>query len=240
MCEKCQTTPDPSRRVFMKALGASLAISALVPLTGIAEPPKPENVISSTQALERLMVGNDRYVNNKSRVFNFNETRAALTKGQNPFACILSCADSRIGPELCFDTERGDLFVTRVAGNYVSTPLLASLEYGTEVLKAPLILVLGHTNCGAIKAAISAVNEGTGFPGHIQCLTSDLIPAVRSAMKKNPSDLELASIRENVSQNMEKLRESAPILSKRVEQGSLKIVGGIYHLHTGRVELIET
>ncbi len=240
MCEKCQTTLDPSRRVFMKALGAGLAISALAPLTGIAEPPKPENVISPTQALERLMAGNDRYVNNKSTIFNFNKTREALTKGQNPYACILSCADSRIAPELCFDTERGDLFVTRVAGNYVSTPLLASLEYGTEVLKSPLIIVLGHTNCGAIKAAISAVNEGTGFPGHIQCLTSDLIPAVRVAMKKNPADLELASIRENVSLNMEKLRESAPILSKRVEEKSLMIVGGIYHLDTGRVELIET
>src|SRR3546814_3652059 len=98
------------------------------------------------------MQGNARYASNASTHRDFVSTRAALATGQNPYACLLSCADSRVSPELCFDEARGDLFVTRIAGNYVTNDILASLEYGVAVLHSPLIMVLGHTRCGAIRS----------------------------------------------------------------------------------------
>ncbi|HQR96949.1 MAG TPA: carbonic anhydrase, partial [Thiotrichales bacterium] len=162
-----------------------------------------------------------------------------LARGQNPYACILSCADSRISPELAFNEERGDLFVTRVAGNFVNTDILASLEYGTAVLGAPLIMVLGHTSCGAIDASVKAYTQNASFPGHIQALTTAIAPAVREASKKSKGkDLVNAATVENVRLNVERLKESNPILSERVKKGSLKIVGAIYDLPSGRVKLI--
>lgn len=201
-------------------------------------PPKPENTLTPDQALERLMAGNERYFNGKSQAVNFADSRASLTKGQNPYACLLSCADSRIGPEFCFDEGRGDLFVTRVAGNFVTSEILASLEYGTAVLQAPLIMVLGHTSCGAISAAVQAYTKNASFPGHIQTLTTKLAPAVRQAVNDKDEDLIAASTRINVQQNVRNLSESNPIISERVAQGKLKIVGGIYNLDTGRVSLV--
>lgn len=244
MCQTCDhlTTQQHNRRSFLKyatlGIGGCLATTALPVLAAGGPPPKPDNVISSDQALSRLMAGNDRYVANAPLPSDFAATRAALATGQNPYACILSCADSRVSPELCFDSERGDLFVTRVAGNYVTPAILASLEYGTAVLQSPLIMVLGHTSCGAINAAIKAVKKDEDFPGHIQQLTTDLSPAVNAAIKTKPADLELAATRENVLINVDKLRNATPILRRRVQNGQLKVVGGIYHLGTGRVELI--
>lgn len=230
-----------SRRDFLKraslGLGTAFAVQAL-PALASGTHPKPENVISSDEALARLMEGNTRYVDNKPNPSDFASTRAALALGQNPYASILSCADSRISPELCFDAERGDLFVTRVAGNYVTPAILASLEYGAAVLQSPLIMVLGHTSCGAINAAIKAVKKDEDFPGHIQQLTTDLSPAVTAALKANTANLELAAVRENVFINVSKLRNATPILRRHVKKGQLKVVGGIYHLDTGRVELI--
>lgn len=244
MCQTCDrlTTQQHNRRSFLKyatfGIGSCLATTALPVLAAAGPPPKPDNVISADEALSRLMAGNDRYVANAPLPSDFASTRAALTSGQNPYACLLSCADSRVSPELCFDSERGDLFVTRVAGNYVTPAILASLEYGTAVLQSPLIMVLGHTSCGAINASIKAVKKDEDFPGHIQQLTTDLSPAVNAAIKTKPADLELAATRENVLINVDKLRNATPILRRRVQNGQLKVVGGIYHLDTGRVELI--
>jgi len=202
-------------------------------------PPQPENVLNPDQALERLMAGNARYVAGKTAPINFATTRQALAGGQNPYACLLSCADSRIGPEFCFDEGRGDLFVTRVAGNFVNTDILASLEYGTAVLGAPLIMVLGHTKCGAIGAAVQAYTENASFPGHIQALTTALAPAVRQAAKSAKGDaLVAAATKDNVRLNVKMLTESNPIISDRVAKGKLKIVGGIYDLVTGQVDLV--
>lgn len=241
MCNLCDTQKLISRRAF---LGASIASSLSLALGNAwaadAFVPKQENVINPDEALSRLIKGNQRYVANSLSPADFSATRAALSKGQNPFACVLSCADSRVSPELCFDAERGDLFVTRVAGNYVTPQILASLEYGTAVLQSPLILVLGHTSCGAIKASIEAVQKDVSFPGHIQTITTDLSPAVRSALKKHPTNLETAVTRENVAINVDTLRNSTPILRKRVQSGQLKVVGGVYHLDTGAVEIIST
>jgi carbonic anhydrase len=230
-----------SRRALLGAFGALPLVGALSLSTAAhaSAPPQPENVLNPDQALERLMAGNARYVAGKSVPINFATTRQALAGGQNPYACLVSCADSRIGPEFCFDEGRGDLFVTRVAGNFVNTDILASLEYGTAVLGAPLIMVLGHTSCGAIGAAVQAYTENASFPGHIQALTTALAPAVRQAAKSAKGDaLVAAATKDNVRLNVKMLTESNPIISDRVAKGKLKIVGGIYDLVTGQVDLV--
>jgi carbonic anhydrase len=206
-------------------------------LAAADEPPKPENVVSPEQALDRLLEGNARYVNGLAKRHDFLAEREALVGGQNPFAGILSCADSRIAPELAFDTSRGDLFVCRVAGNFVNADGLASFEYAVSVLNTPFILVLGHEACGAVKAAISSIENKETLPGRLPSLVEALAPAVQ-ATAAEPGDRLANATRENVRRNVETLKTATPILSAAVEGGHLRVVGGIYRLATGQVELI--
>ena len=122
-------------------------------------------MISPDASLKRLMDGNARYVDGVARRHDFKHEREALAGGQNPYAGILSCADSRIAPEYAFDSGRGDLFVCRLAGNFANDDSIASLEYGVAVLGVPLILVLGHDACGAIDATIKSLKDNTTLPG---------------------------------------------------------------------------
>jgi carbonic anhydrase len=231
------------RRHFLKAATAATlatAFSGVTAGTGLAAKkkiPLPENVLAPDEALERLMAGNRRYVSGESTPLDFNDERALLVSGQNPYASILSCADSRVSPEFCFDEQRGDLFVARVAGNYLTTDFVATLEYAVAVLHAPLIMVLGHQKCGAVDAAIRAVKKNEQFPGHIQSLASALAPAVRAA-EKMPGELFANTVKMNVIRNVEKLRKQPPILSRLVSEHKVLVVGGVYSLETGRVELV--
>lgn len=238
-----QAKANQERRQFLKlvAVGATVAAGTLSGTATAAPPatPKPENVLTPDAALARLMDGNKRYVKGIDTTDSFTTVSKALASGQNPYACILGCADSRVSPELAFDENQGDLFITRVAGNFVTPEILASLEYGTAVLNAQLIMVLGHTSCGAIGATIKAVEKDENFPGHIQSLTTALSPAVRNAISKKPNDLTDAATRENVRLNVIKLRQATPLLSKRVRDGQLRVVGGLYDIKSGRVELID-
>ena len=244
MCQICETSSkeQTSRRSFLKyaalGIGASLAASSWPVIAAGGPAPKPENVISPEEALQRLMEGNARYVANTPLPLTYAATRAALVHGQNPYACILGCSDSRVNPDLCFDAERGDLFVARVAGNFVTPEILASLEYGTAVLQSPLIMVLGHTGCGAIKASIKAVKNDEDFPGHIQLLASSLTPAIDAALKMGSPDIESSAIRENVRINVDRLQNSTPILRRLVQRKKLLVVGGVYDLTSGRVDLV--
>ena len=154
MCELCaeaNVSRSIARRSVLKlGLAAAVALAPQALAAKPKEPVKPENVLSPDAALDRLMQGNARYVEGVSRRHDFKHERESLTTGQNPFAAVLSCADSRIAPEYCFDTARGDVFVCRVAGNFASDVIIASLEYAVQVLNAPLIMVLGHEflRCG--------------------------------------------------------------------------------------------
>ncbi|WP_245901252.1 carbonic anhydrase [Simplicispira suum] len=216
-----------------------LGLSAVAGVAYAKSPPKPGNVLSPDEAIKRLMEGNERYTSGKTQSRSFASTRAALASGQNPYASILSCADSRVSPELCFDEERGDLFVTRVAGNYVTADILASLEYGVAVLNTPLIMVLGHTRCGAVGATVSALEKQAEFPGHIQGIVTALMPAVRAAAAgPHKGTLLQAATIENIKQNVQRLQEATPILSKAVQTNQLKVVGGLYDLETGRIERV--
>jgi len=250
MCLICEISPSSQKPVahsFSNRRRSLLGLASAASLAGLfsmgaahaSAPPKPENELTPDEALARLMSGNERYVNGNTVPNDFAETRKALSKSQNPYACILSCADSRISPELCFDEERGDLFVTRVAGNFVNTDILASLEYGTAVLGASVIMVLGHTRCGAIDAAVQAYTKNVSYPGHIQTLTTALAPAVREASRRSTaSELVAATTLENVRLNVSRLQESNPIISERIGKGKLKIFGGVYELTTGRVSMV--
>ena len=183
------------------------------------------------------MRGNARYVEGVSKRHDFKHEREALSAGQNPFAAVLSCADSRIAPEYCFDTARGDVFVCRVAGNFASDDIVASFEYAVEVLNTPLIMVLGHGACGAVDATIKSVKDGTTLPGHLPALVAAIRPAVE-AVKAEPGDMLANAIRRNVTLNVEKLKKAAPILSAAADAKKIRVVGGVYELGSGRVSLV--
>jgi carbonic anhydrase len=198
---------------------------------------KPQNDISPDRALDRLMKGNARYVEGVSRRHDFKAEREALVGGQNPYAGILSCADSRIAPEYAFDSGRGDLFVCRVAGNFANDDMVASLEYAVAILNTPLLLVLGHESCGAVSATIKSLKDNSTLPGHMPSLVDNIAPAVKATIGQ-PGDPLQNAIRRNIVDNVAKLKSATPILSAAVEGGKLRIVGGIYRLKDGKVELI--
>ena len=244
MCERCDNAqiehaPIARRNVLKLAAvaAAGLAITPRAFAANAKAPPKPENVLSPDLALDRLMKGNVRYVDGISRRHDFRHEREVLSQGQNPFAAVLSCADSRIAPEYCFDTARGDVFVCRVAGNFASDEIVASLEYAVQVLNTPLIMVLGHESCGAVDAAIKSIKDGTTLPGHLPALVSALSPAV-NAVQGQPGDMLANAIRRNVLLNVEQLKATAPIIKTFVDDKKVRIVGGVYALKSGRVELL--
>jgi carbonic anhydrase len=203
----------------------------------IKPPPKPQNVLTPAASLERLLKGNARYVEGVSLRHDFRHEREALAGGQNPYAAVLSCADSRIAPEYAFDSGRGDLFVCRVAGNFANTETVASMEYAVAVLGTPLIVVLGHDSCGAVSAAIKSLKDGTTLPGQMPSLVTGVAPAVNAVSQQGGDTLGNA-IRQNVVDNVAKLSSATPILSAAVEQGKLKVAGGIYRLRDGRVDMV--
>jgi carbonic anhydrase len=250
MCEMCRQEshhlPGPSRRRLFLLAASSIGLF----LVGTADakekdrekekkkkPPKPQNVLSPDASLKRLLEGNERYVAGVSKRHDFRHEREALAGGQNPYAGILSCADSRIAPEYAFDSGRGDLFVCRVAGNFANDETIASLEYGVAVLGIPLILVLGHDSCGAVDAAIKSVRDDKPLPGHMPSLVTAIAPAVK-AVSQQTGDILGKAIRQNVVDNVAKLKSATPILSAAVEQNKLKVVGGVYRLNDGRVDII--
>jgi carbonic anhydrase len=222
---------------FAGAAAAALAFGGPALAKGKKMPPKPQNVLSPDAALDRLMRGNKRYVEGLAKRHDFAHEREALTKGQNPFAAVLGCADSRIAAEFCFDTALGDVFVCRVAGNFANEDIVASLEYAVAVLKAPLIMVLGHDACGAVDATVKSVKDGTSLPGHLPALVAAIKPAVE-AVKDQGGDMLANAIRSNVMLNVEKLQNSSPILDKAVGDKSLRVVGAVYRLASGKVDLV--
>ncbi len=241
MCDECAVglSMSGSRRGFLKA-GGMLALGTCLP--GVAGLPFAARAqapgVSGEEALKRLVEGNARYAANSPEQRDFSASRAARVTSQAPFASILSCADSRVAPELAFDRGPGELFVVRVAGNFVNEDGLASLEYGAEVLGSQLILVLGHSNCGAVDATIKVVETKAQLPGHLPSLIDAIRPAVLAAQKEGAADLLKAATIANVRQNVERLKSATPILSQRAADNRLKVVGGVYDLASGKVELV--
>jgi carbonic anhydrase len=251
MCETCRENAFQRFRLSRRGMLFAAASLLSVKTAGAKEehkkekkrdekeakaPPKPQNVLSPDAALERLLKGNNRYVEGVALRHDFKHEREALVGGQNPYAAILSCADSRIAPEYAFDSGRGDLFVCRVAGNFATSEVVASLEYAVAVLGVPLIMVLGHESCGAVEAAIKSLKDDKVLPGHMPSLVDGIAPAVK-AVSQQAGDVLGNAIRQNVIDNVRKLNSATPILSAAVEQRKLKVVGGVYGLRDGRVEM---
>ncbi len=241
MCELCPpSSASLSRRNLMAGGAALLAASALpIKSARAAEPPPgAANAIPPAKALEMLMQGNARYAAGEVECQDYAVGRAERAGSQFPIAAILSCSDSRVVPELAFDQGPGEIFVVRVAGNVVNPDGLASFEYAVKFLGAPLLLVLGHTNCGAVDAAIKVMKDGAELPGHLPELVKSIEPAVVAAHGKHPSDLLAAAIEENVRINVKRLIDDTPILADALAAKKIAISGGVYDIATGKVGLL--
>jgi carbonic anhydrase len=190
-----------------------------------------QSKLSPDEALTQLMDGNKRFTSGK---LTAHEHDLAILKQhtedkQEPFAAVLSCADSRVPVELAFDQSIGHIFVTRVAGNVVTPELIGSLEFGAAVLGTKVILVMGHSGCGAVKATI----QGKGVPGQI----SSLFPHIQPAVDQAGSDLASAT-KANAKIQAALLREASTVISDLVKDNKLKVVAGYYDLGTGAVEVL--
>ncbi|SEF06810.1 carbonic anhydrase [Burkholderia sp. WP9] len=239
MCERHLSSP--ARRNLLLAGASSIALAGLSRRDARAAQPavgNAPNSIPPAQALDRLMQGNARYAANTSSNKDYSAGRAARVSAQYPIAAIVGCADSRVAPELAFDQGPGDLFVVRVAGNFVNDDILASLEYGVEFLGVPLIMVLGHTQCGAVGATVKVLQEGARLPGHLPELVRAIRPAVRIAQAEHGADLVAQTTIENVRLNTNRLTVSKPLIGPYVKSGKVKVVGGIYDLATGKIALV--
>lgn len=193
--------------------------------------------VPATAALARLQEGNARFVNNQPQTKDFSHERPALAKGQHPYAIVLTCADSRVAPEIMFDESLGKLFVIRVAGNIADPAVLGSIEYAAEHLHTQLLLVLGHDSCGAVQAAL----DGSHAPKNLATLVKEITPAAKEAKRKTPGaphTLDTA-VRENVRLQADHVVTRSPLLAEFVEKKELQIVGAVYHLDSGKVEVLD-
>jgi carbonic anhydrase len=246
MCSVCgdeQHDPAASRRAFL-GMGAVAALAPWSLSTALAaDPPKAgaapaPNAIPPAEALKRLLEGNARYAANAPNQRDFSAGRNARTQGQAPIASVLSCADSRVVPDLVFDQNPGDLFVVRVAGNIVTPDLLASIEYGVHFLGAPLVMVLGHSGCGAVDAAIKVLKTKAVLPGHLPELVAAIKPAVIVAEKTQTGTLLDNAIAENVRRQVARLKASPPVVQAAFAGKKIDIVGGVYDIPTGKVTIL--
>lgn len=230
-----EAAPGMSRRRFLGTAGlATGAVGGLAVLEGLTMPEAmAQTVLTPDDALAEVMAGNERFVSGKviAHQQDMRIIKSATAEKQEPIVGVLSCADSRVPVEMVFDEYIGRVFVTRVAGNVATPEIIASLEFGVAVLGVKALIVMAHTNCGAVKAAIA----NDEVPGQI----SALFPPLRAAIYTSPATDLLSVTKQNAIVQAAKLRLSSTVLAKAVDNGSLKVVPAIYDVATGRVELLE-
>ncbi len=190
--------------------------------------------LTPADALELLKGGNARFVACTPRWEGFGARIAGLANGQSPFGVVLGCSDSRVPIETVFDQQPGNLFVVRVAGNFLNSDGLGSIEFAVEALKSKLIVVLGHESCGAVGAALKYVRDGVEQPGHIQELVNALAPAVQ-ATRDVAGDWHASAVAENVKLAVKAMPARSRIIADASERGDVQVVGGIYSIRTGHV-----
>jgi carbonic anhydrase len=197
--------------------------------------------MTADQALARLIEGNERFIRGGARFPTVQkDILADLAKGQQPYATILGCSDSRVPPELVFDAGFGELFIVRVAGNVISAEIMGTLQYAGMHLQTPLFVVMGHSGCGAVSAALATKERGASHPARIALLLENIHPAlenVDSALP--PGEMLDAAIEANVRWSMRQVLET-PEARQRAKQGVMKLVGAVYNLETGRVRFLPT
>ncbi|MCU1224740.1 MAG: Carbonic anhydrase [Edaphobacter sp.] len=236
------TTPPTTRRQFLFTTTAALAGASL---PAFASPPADGPAPTGPDAdhvLSLLVEGNKRFAS--GAITHPRRSPAdfkPLAEGQNPIACIITCSDSRVTPEILFDLGIGDLFIVRIAGNYINgagASVKGSVEYAVAELGVNLLMVLGHSQCGAIKAAIKHLHDKDALPGAINDLVTSIKPAVLESEHLPGDPLENA-IRANVRRGVDRLAHLDPIIAPRVKAGQLKVVGATYGLATGQVQLLK-
>jgi len=197
------------------------------------------NRYTAEEALARLIAGHGRFVRGEARFPTVQkEVLAALAKGQQPYATILGCSDSRVPPELIFDAGFGELFIVRVAGNVVSPEVMGTLQYAGVHLRTPLFVVLGHEGCGAVSAALAA-RTGAQEPARIALLLENILPGLRDLRTELAPESELrAAVEANVRWSMHQLLET-PEAKARAAEGTMKLVGAVYELESGSVRFLE-
>jgi carbonic anhydrase len=235
---------EVSRRRLLTGLGAAAAAATLGPgaAEAIAGPgggraPHPKNAAAALRVLE---AGNKRYRMEKLQLRDYSPVGERRAAEQKPFAAIITCADSRISPELVFDVERGNLFVSRIAGNSIDAGTLGSTEYAVGVLGVKLIMVLGHSNCGAVKAAIGTVTEGKRYPaskyGAIGAVIEHIVPTVKS-LPADERTLERC-IPANAITQANEIAARGPIIGPAVAKGTVQVVAGVYNIANGAVSVV--
>ena len=240
MCVNCRSG-GIARRDFMK-LGAAVAIALGIggasSVTRAAE--GAPTALSPDAALAALKAGNQRYVSGPELcAVDLAASRAAVAAHQAPWASIIACADSRVPPELIFGGHGvGELFVARNAGNLVNVATLGTVEYGAAVLGSPLIVVLAHTSCGAVKAACDVVTKNATYPGAIGPMIEPIVPAA-IAVRNDAGDFTNNAAKESAKRTVGRLTESSPLIAGLVGAGKVKIAAAIYDLETGVVAYLD-
>ncbi len=218
----------------MRSLKVCAALLVIILVAGLVY----AGTDAGQDSLNRLLDGNRRFVSGELAKKDIGETRRQeLTKGQSPFATVISCSDSRVAPELIFDQGLGDIFIVRDAGNVADPVAMGSIEYGVEHLHTPLLVILGHEKCGAVTAAL----EAKGKPeGNIGAILKKIMPAVKAAKKagKDKDETLNLAIQENAKNTYRAVMKSK-IVSELVHEGKLKVVAAEYFLGTGKVEMID-
>src|SRR5271166_5831511 len=235
MCDNCQKTIG-RRDFFRFAAAGALALGFGSPARAAEGAP---TTLSPDEALAALKAGNERYVKNPEICsVDLAESRLAVAAHQAPWASVISCADSRVPPELIFGGHGvGELFVARNAGNLVDTATLGTVEYGAAVLGSPLIIVLAHTSCGAVKAACDVVTKKATYPGAIGAMIEPIVPAALAA-RGEPGDYVNNAAKISAQRTAAKLASASTLISGLAGQGKLKIVSAIYDLQTGVVTVL--
>jgi carbonic anhydrase len=196
--------------------------------------------ITASEALQRLQEGNERFMAGTARFPTVQkEILAKLAKGQSPYATILSCSDSRVPPELIFDAGFGELFIIRVAGNVIAPEVAASMQYAERHLRTPLFVVLGHTGCGAVTAAVETRLKGTRQLWRIQLLIDSIMPGLAEIdWQLNPEMMLTKAVEANVRWSMQQIRDT-PEARERKAEGRVRLVGAVYEIETGCVRFLE-
>jgi carbonic anhydrase len=237
-----------SRRRFLGQAGVVAGAAALGPAAAVAEAAKKNpqtggkapHPANPDAALKTLLKGNKRYQKNKLELRDYSPVGEDRANKQKPFAAIITCADSRVSPTLIFDVERGNIFVSKVAGNSIDTGTLGSTEYGVAVLGVKLIMVLGHSDCGAIKSAIGVANGTASFPpaqfGAIGPVVDLLVPPI-SALP--PADRTTDNgVAANARYQAATIAEKGPIVKQAIAAGTIKVVAAVYNIANGKVSLV--
>lgn len=236
MCQACDVR-TASRRTFL-SITAGGVLAGTVP--GLARAASgPATTLTADQALSRLREGNDRYIRQPQLcAAEMAQRRSSIAQHQAPWATLVSCADSRVPPELLFGgVGMGELFVARNAGNTVDTATMGTVEYGSGALGVPLIVVLGHERCGAVAAACEIVEKNTRFPGSIDAMARVIVPAAQ-ATRSLPGDWVENTVRESARRTAAKIATESPVISALVRSGKVKVVAGRYDLDDGKVEFL--